>query len=55
MALNPDAPKFPETDTDLLQNGTQAELHPPMPPYSSPDYQVPNDQVQPEVSPACGG
>ncbi len=49
MAINPDAPIYPEADTDLLQNGAEAILTVPLPPYSSPDFQVPNDQVQPEV------
>jgi hypothetical protein len=49
MPINPDAPIYPETDTSLLQNGAEPILTTPAPPYSSPDYQVPNDQVQPEV------
>lgn len=49
MPINPDAPKYPETDINLLLNGAEAELFPPIPPYSSLDYQVPNDQAQPEV------
>lgn len=49
MAINPDAPIYPETDIALLQNGAQPILTVPAPPYSSPDFQVPNDQVFPEV------
>ncbi len=49
MAINPDAPIYPEADIALLQNGAQPILTVPAPPYSSPDFQVPNDQVFPEV------
>jgi hypothetical protein len=49
MALNPNAPLYPEADTSLLQNGAEAILTVPSAPYSSPDFQVPNDQIQPEV------
>lgn len=49
MPLNPNAPLYTETDIDLLQNGAEAILTVPQPPYSSPDYQVPNDQINPEV------
>jgi hypothetical protein len=49
MAINPQAPIYPETDIALLQNGAQPILTVPMSPYSSPDFQVPNDQVFPEV------
>lgn len=49
MPINPEAPIYPEADTSLLQNGAEPILTVPAPPYSSPDYQVPNDQVQPEV------
>jgi hypothetical protein len=49
MPINPSAPIYPEADTNLLQNGVEPILTVPAAPYSSPDYQVPNDQVQPEV------
>lgn len=40
---------LPETDIDSLQYGSDADLTVPIPPYSSPDYMTPNDQLGPEV------
>jgi hypothetical protein len=48
MAINPDAPIYPEIDTSMLQGGT-AIVSAPGPDFSDPNFGIPNDQGQPEV------
>jgi hypothetical protein len=48
MPINPEAPKYPEVDTSLLQNPAgEVEFGAPFPGFDT--VLIPNDQAQPEL------